>query len=269
MLRKLAAMAENLDFFMNSSAWRDDGMLKLYLYCAAKASRNVYEWHGIVLQPGDLPLSERKAAASLGWSRNKLDRKLKLLNESGLISITSIQQKGTIVHVQNWPQNETIGDHDRDLSWYQIGATPQQDGLDVEPQRFQNEAAFRQNWTHDDAKTSETGSMMRHNIYINNNSNLIGNILEPDGFAKIWFAYPANRRNQREQASALVSKAFSEGATLESMLEALEADKRSTQWLADDGKYIPGIVKWLQKETWHDYLRTEPPKEDEEHWVSR
>ena len=59
------------------------------------------------------------------------------------------------------------------------------------------------------------------------------------------------------------------GATLEAMMTALEADKSSEAWLTDGGKYIPGIVKWLQKETWHNYLRSEPPKEDEEHWLSR
>ena len=92
---------------------------------------------------------------------------------------------------------------------------------------------------------------------------------EPEDFHRLWLAYPADRRYHREEAAHLFHEAILHGATLEAIMDALEADKRSEAWLTDGGKYIPGIVKWLQKETWHNHLYTEQPKEDEEHWVSR
>lgn len=61
---------------MESPIWLDDGVFKLYLYCLTKASPNYYEWKGYTLQPGDMPISERNLAFALGWSRNKLRRKM-------------------------------------------------------------------------------------------------------------------------------------------------------------------------------------------------
>ncbi len=97
----------------------------------------------------------------------------------------------------------------------------------------------------------------------------IASFKEPEDFHRLWLAYPADRRYHREEAARLFHEAILHGATFEAIMDALEADKRSEAWLTDGGKYIPGIVKWLEKETWRNYLCTEPLKEDEEHWVSR
>ena len=51
---------------------------------------------------------------------------------------------------------------------------------------------------------------------------------EPQGFTDVWIAYPVNRRNQRREAARLVAKALDEGATIESILAALEAEKQSS-----------------------------------------
>ena len=59
-----------------------------------------------------------------------------------------------------------------------------------------------------------------------------------------------------------------DGATVDAMIAALEADKSSYTWSKEGGRYIPGIVKWLQKETWRDYLIA-APAEEEEIWTSR
>ena len=115
-----------------------------------------------MLQPGDLLLSERRAAANLCWSWKKFDRKIKLLSESGLITVTSIQQKGTLVHVQNWSQNET----DDSSAWYQDEtASNKNAGIRTKPQQSQNGAVIKPNWIQNETEVDETGSLMKHNIY--------------------------------------------------------------------------------------------------------
>ena len=128
-----------------------------------------------------------------------------------------------------------------------------------------------------DEYNAEVMSAPNIDIYKNNKKRNIDTVTlspvshfqEPEGFRQLWLSYPVTRRTHREEAARLFREATMHGATLEAMMTALEVDKCSEAWLMDGGKYIPGIVKWLQKETWHDYLRREPPKEDEEHWVSR
>lgn len=68
-----------------------------------------------------------------------------------------------------------------------------------------------------------------------------------------------------------MEKALSEGATIGSILAALEEAKQSMDWQNNDGQYIPGIVKWLQREAWRRYLPEDQPDDDEgdKPWVSR
>ena len=71
--------ADAIRQLMKSPVWADDGAVKLYLYCLAMASHNQYCWRGLQLQPGDMPLSERKTAKALCWSRDKLRRRMRML----------------------------------------------------------------------------------------------------------------------------------------------------------------------------------------------
>lgn len=167
----IKCLAELISQAMKMPIWQDDGVFKLYLYCLSRASHNTYQWHETLVQPGDLPLSERHAAAALHWSRNKLDRKMKYLRETGLITIRSLAGRGTMLHMLHWPQNETT----------------------ISSACFQNEASSR---------------------------------------------------TQRREAARLVCKALAEGATIQAILDALETDKRSASWRQEEGRFIPGIVKW-------------------------
>lgn len=261
--------AEYLAEIIAGPAWRDDGVLKLYLYCLSKASHNKFKWRGLRLQPGDMPLSERQAADALDWSRNKLDRKLTQLSDCGLVSIRSIPQTGTLVHI---------------LDWHRYEASVETTGSEMEPQENTNEASsesrssssWSQNetstvpvWSQNEASITATGSTMEPNPCKENRSISPATAPEPPGFTRVWLAYPIKRRNKRTEAATLVTRALCEGATIQAILDALEADKQSVSWQQEDGRFIPSIVNWLQKETWHGYLSCNEHKENEEKWTSR
>ena len=76
-------------------------------YCLAMASHNQYCWRGLRLQPGDMPLSERKAAKALCWSRDKLRRRMRMLEAQDMVTIQSTPNVGTMLHVVNWPDPDT------------------------------------------------------------------------------------------------------------------------------------------------------------------
>ncbi len=95
--------ADAIRQLMRSPIWADDGAVKLYLHCLAMASHNQYCWRGLQLQPGDMPLSERKTAKALCWSRDKLRRRMRMLEAQGMVTIRSIPNVGTMLHVVNWP----------------------------------------------------------------------------------------------------------------------------------------------------------------------
>lgn len=262
---------------MRARIWQDDGAVKLYLYCLSRASHNVFKWHGLSVQPGDMPLSERHAAEAMIWSRNKLDRKLQALEAAGLITVRSVSRSGTMVHSVHWPaaaegssdwlQNETRSTESGSMvkpetepgtktAWPHDEATGQKTGSTMKP-----------DWPHDEARMRPTGSTMEPNP-IEKNSTAYQAVSEPQGFTDVWIAYPANRRNQRSEAARLVGKALENGATVDSILSALEAEKQSEDWREENGRFVPGIVKWLEKETWRGFVQQAEPDEEDEEWTS-
>ena len=93
---------------IESPIWPDDGLFKLYHYCLYKASRNVYLWRGIQIQPGEFPMSYRHAAAELCWSRDKLIRKFASLEEAGCVCMRK-SRVGTLVRVVGWSEIQHSG----------------------------------------------------------------------------------------------------------------------------------------------------------------
>ena len=268
--------------------WSDDGLMKLYIYCVANASHNQYRWRGIQLQPGDLPLSERKTAEALEWSRDKVRRKIRALAELGIIRAESAPHVGTMLHINDWPQNEATNDErlqnsamssgelsKKKPSWHHNEAI-HEDG--TEPWWSQNETGSigtcfekipRRSQNH--SSSDQAGLAVRPNPYNKySSSEGYGMITEPPGFPEVWLSYPKNRRTNREAAAALVNRALNEGATIQMILDALETEKASQEWQNADGQYIPGIVKWLQRESWRTNLNPgqQEAVEDEENWVS-
>lgn len=282
--------ADAIRQLMRSPIWADDGAVKLYLHCLAMASHNQYCWRGLQLQPGDMPLSERKTAKALCWSRDKLRRRMRMLEAQGMVTIRSIPNVGTMLHVVNWPdtagmengpevgatwlhdgasaeawdvQNCTGPLLDVNRVWYQDDTSYQETGITVIPTDPRNQTS-----------STQTGTLARPNPYKKNiyTSSLgYGTRNEPDRFSEIWLAYPQNRRTNRKAAAELVEKALNDGATIEAILSALEAEKQTVDWLTANGQYVPGIVKWLQREPWRNYVdATSIPQvsDNEEQWES-
>ena len=275
---EIKQVAEFISRTMVLPIWRDDGLLKLYLYCLSRAGHNSYSWRGLLIQPGDLPLSERKTAETLSWSRDKLARKIKQMSEMGLISIQSTPYKGSLIHIVDWPQNDA--------------SIVQTDPI-MSPVHPQNQASFllgqANNWPdnqacfqsvsgetrpvfpQNQASYGETGLTARPNPIKEkiSNSSMFSEQSEPDGFMDIWISYPVSRRFRRAEAAVLVRRAFADGATKEAILEALQAEEQSEAWQKENGRFIPGIVTWLQKEAWRSYVHPTVPEEDEELWTTR
>jgi len=66
-------------------------------------------------------------------------------------------------------------------------------------------------------------------------------------FNMLWSAYPAKRRANR----ARCLEAFrAVTVPLGTLMDALERQKASGDWSREDGKYIPGLYKWITEERW-------------------
>lgn len=70
-------------------------------------------------------------------------------------------------------------------------------------------------------------------------------------FEAFWNAYP------KQKAKTEAREAFAKvDVPLQTLLDALEIQKKSNDWLKDGGQYIPYPAKWLNKRRWEDATET-------------
>ena len=68
-------------------------------------------------------------------------------------------------------------------------------------------------------------------------------------FERFWDAYP--RHEGKQKARAAFEKV---DVPLQTLLDAIEAQKRSAQWSKDNGQYIPHAATWLNGKRWEDQV---------------
>lgn len=71
-----------------------------------------------------------------------------------------------------------------------------------------------------------------------------------DGFGLFWTAYP--RKVKRKRALQAWAKLKPDAKLLQTMLNAIEVQKRSQDWMKDGGSFIPHPTSWLNDRRWED-----------------
>jgi predicted phage replisome organizer len=85
--------------------------------------------------------------------------------------------------------------------------------------------------------------------------------LPPKGaekFDRFWTAYP--KKVGKEAARKAMAKVK---APIETILTAIEQQKRSEQWTKDNGQFIPNPATWLNQGRWEDELPQNPRERGE------
>ena len=70
-----------------------------------------------------------------------------------------------------------------------------------------------------------------------------------DAFAQFWNAYP-NHKDKKRAESAFANAIRK--VDLETMLAAIDAQKRTDGWIKENGRFIPMPSTWLNGERWND-----------------
>ena len=82
--------------------------------------------------------------------------------------------------------------------------------------------------------------------------------LSNEDFETFWKAFP--RKESKSQAKKSFAKVT---ASLDELLNALEAQKQTDQWRRDNGQYIPYASTWLNQRRWEDEVPTQTAKVEE------
>ena len=82
-----------------------------------------------------------------------------------------------------------------------------------------------------------------------------------NGFDDFWRAYP--KKKDKAKARKSFEKALKK-TSLENLIKALEAQKKSHDWQKDGGQFIPYPTTWLNGERWEDELEQSQADQGEE-----
>lgn len=79
---------------------------------------------------------------------------------------------------------------------------------------------------------------------------------ETEDFETFWRAYPKKVGKPKAQVAFVRAKGRYDGTVgfLVRVLDAIEHQRRSRQWLEDGGKYIPHPTTWLNRDGWEDLI---------------
>lgn len=75
---------------------------------------------------------------------------------------------------------------------------------------------------------------------------------EPSAFDRLWEVYP--RKQRKRQAEAAWSDIRDEAPPIDDLVDAVKLWRRTEQWTAEGGRYVPLLHKWLREQRW-----LEPP----------
>ena len=82
------------------------------------------------------------------------------------------------------------------------------------------------------------------------------------GFERFWTAYP---KKVGKQAALSAYKKVK--VPVDTLISAVEAQKRSAQWTKENGRYIPNPATWLNQGRWEDVLETPATVETGTGWT--
>lgn len=133
---------------------------------------------------------------------------------------------------------------DRDIENYEIKVNNGSKGGRPKTKENQEEPKITENNQSKSEKT-ETAKIEDKRYKIDDKRQKIEEL-----FNRFWAVYP--RHEGKQAAMKAFEKAKVDNALLETMIAAIEKQKRSAQWQGDGGKYIPHPATWINGRRWED-----------------
>lgn len=131
------------------------------------------------------------------------------------------------------------------------GSKPEANDKQTQANRKQNEANGKQ--TQANAKQNEANRKQekeQEKEQDKDKEQMLPPIVPQGTFERFWQAYP------KKVGKEAAYKAFMKirGVSVETMLKAIETQRRSDQWRNDNGRFIPNPATWLNQGRWEDEL---------------
>ena len=199
----------------------DSKTLSVFVFCLLSANHAQKKWRGIVIEAGQFVTSLQSIHEATHLTQRSIRTALKNLKTTGELTIKTTN-KYTLVTVANW-------------ALYQSG-----DGETTSKttSKTTNERQSNDNQT----TTNKNVKNVRSNIYAQN-------------FDLFYQNYP--KKVAKQAALKSWQKLKPDDDLMAQIMRGLERWKQSTDWLKDNGQYIPYPATWLNGRRWEDEIQGE------------
>jgi hypothetical protein len=177
----------------------------------------------VVVERGQLACSTRKLAERWGWSKNKVERYLKLLETRSQISL----QKSSLIN------KIIITNYDR----------YQQTSLQTSPQKVHRKSNKKEGISKVNERNEDSYRVLDRQD---------GHSLLIESFDRFWDSYP--RKVAKGNALKSWKKLNPPAELIEKILSHLDSMKDSDQWTSDHGQFIPHPTTYLNQQRWEGDL---------------
>lgn len=219
--------------------WRktlDNGVLqngdlcRFWMYCLLKASHKDHKaiigYQEIELHSGEFVFGRKKASHELRMTESKVRKSLHTLEKMKNVTIKTTN-KFSIVSIVNWSiyQQEEIANDQQ---------TNQQTTIN-QPTNDQ------QTTTYKNVKNVKNGRMVRSKT---------STMSYDEEFERFWLSYPAHRRTNKKEAYRVWKGMNGDRPPIEVVMLSLEEWSVSEDWGKEDGKFVPGAMKFIEGRYW-------------------
>ena len=198
--------------------YQDANVMRVFLHLLLDANHKAKRWQGRVIEPGQTVTSRQKIAEGLGLSEQQVRTALTKLKSTG--EITSIAtNKYTLVTIENWASYQSPDD--------------------LATSKTTSDSTNEQPTDNQQITTNKNVKNVRSNIYAQN-------------FDLFYQNYP--KKVAKQAALKSWQKLKPDDDLMAKIMRGLERWKQSTDWLKDNGQYIPYPASWLNGRRWEDEI---------------
>ncbi len=240
------------EWLNNPIITKDSEYLAVWVYLLTYATHTEKEayFYGkkITLLPGQLLITHKDIYESYNIEPSKLRRIFKSLKNDCLIDYQTDKHK-TLITLAKWEVYQGLIDY------------PNDDVMTIK--RLSEQETEKEKEKRSKREKVKEKEINKNDKNVRKNNPLYPPIGEGDElFSLFWTNYP--KKIGKGYAKRCFNKIKPTRELVNTMIEAIKAQKRSDMWKRDNGQYIPNPSTWLNQQRWLDCLEIEI--EDDNPW---
>ena len=240
----------------NKALWQNKDKLAIWLFLLLKATHTeaigYFAGENITLKSGQLLVSYQEIADFLNIDKGKVKRAIQSFRDDTLIDTRTDRQK-SLISLVNWDILQSNTDTRIDTE-YDTQVTHQRHTIQ-ETENEKEKRSKREKVKEKEINKNDKNVINNNPLYPPRDEEAHIHSIKDNLFDLFWQSYP--KKIGKGYAKKCFDKIKPSKELVDTMIEAINVQKKSEMWQRDKGQYIPNPSTWLNQQRWLDDLNIE------------